>query len=239
MEGYQQHPLASQVPTPSQPSVQPQGVFNDVPQFASTPQFVPTAQQSPTQPQTNSSTQTPQQNQQAQEDQTLPQNFYYAPEEILLRWTAASRPYKKRDREFYTTIAIIVFLLSTIAFFIGQSMLIAVIVSFAFVAYVLAAVPPEKVEHTITTYGIRTENKLYVWGELGRFWFSETLGQKVLHVEYFNRFLSRISLVLGEVKEEQIKQVLLQYVPHETPLPSFVEKAADWLQKKIPLEKAS
>src|SRR5690349_13799561 len=77
-------------------------------------------------------------------------------EKLLAEWVATSRPYKKRDREYYTTIGIIVFLLSLILFFAGQFLFIAVLISLAFVSYVLAAIPPENVHNAITTFGIRT-----------------------------------------------------------------------------------
>ncbi|HZZ98966.1 MAG TPA: hypothetical protein VFG51_03470 [Candidatus Saccharimonadia bacterium] len=160
-----------------------------------------------------------------------------APEEVLLVWDAASRPYKKRDREYYTTIAIIIFLLSIILFFAGQFLLIAVIVAFGFVSYMLASIAPENTSHAITTYGIRTGDKLYHWAELGRFWFTDRLGQRVLHVEYFHRIIGSLLLLLGDVKEEEVKSILLDYLPNETPMPTFVEKASQWLQKKIPLDK--
>jgi hypothetical protein len=160
-----------------------------------------------------------------------------APEEVLLVWDAPSRPYKKRDREYYTTIAIIIFLLSIILFFAGQFLLIAVIVSFGFVSYMLASIPPENTTHAITTYGVRTGDKLYHWAELGRFWFTDRLGQRVLNIEYFHRIIGSLVLLLGDLKEEEVKKLLIPYLRNETPLPTFVDKASQWLQKKIPLDK--
>ncbi|HKY74256.1 MAG TPA: hypothetical protein VJ246_03025, partial [Patescibacteria group bacterium] len=63
-------------------------------------------------------------------------------EETLFEWESPERPFKKRDREYYTTIGIIVFLLSIILFFAGQFLPIAVVVAFAFLSYTLASVPP-------------------------------------------------------------------------------------------------
>src|SRR3989344_7077773 len=74
----------------------------------------------------------------------------------LLKWEAAVRPFKKRDREYYTTIAAIVFLLAVILLFLKEWLLIAVMAALMFVAYVLATVPPESVEHELNTRGIVT-----------------------------------------------------------------------------------
>ena len=38
----------------------------------------------------------------------------------LLKWQAPIRPFKKRDREYYTTIAAIVFLLAVILLFLKE-----------------------------------------------------------------------------------------------------------------------
>lgn len=170
---------------------------------------------------------------------TVAPQIQILPEEVLVVWDAPSRPYKKRDKEFYTTIGIIVFLLSIILFFAGQFLLIAVIFAFAFLSYVLASIPPENSTHAITTYGVRSGDMLYHWGELGRFWFTEQLGQKVLNIEYFHRIIGRLVFLLGDMNEEEMKSVLIPYLPNETPLPTVVEKAAGWLQKKFPLDKTS
>lgn len=130
-------------------------------------------------------------------------------------------------------------LLSVILFFAGQFLPIAVVVSAAFLSYVMAAVPPHQIDHHVTTYGIRTMGKLYVWGELGRFWFTERFKQKMLHVEHVGSLPARLTLLLGDLKEDEVKFVLSDYLVHQTPLPTFLDKAAQWLQDKIPLEKNS
>src|SRR5688572_8191789 len=53
-------------------------------------------------------------------------------EEIVLEWDAPNRPFKKRNRQYYTTVAIIVFLISLILFFAGQFLPIAVVIAVAF-----------------------------------------------------------------------------------------------------------
>ena len=71
----------------------------------------------------------------------------------MLSWEATVRPFKKRDREYYSTIAAIVFLLAVILLFLKEWLLIAVMVALMFVAYVLATVVPEKTTHEINTRG--------------------------------------------------------------------------------------
>ena len=176
--------------------------------------------------------------QDTQEQQENPQDTRDAREErVVLSWEAASRPFKKRDREYYTTIAVIVFLLVLILFFAGQFLLIAVLISLAFVSYVLASVPPDHIRNTITTFGIRTGDQLYYWEELGRFWFSEKYKSTLLHVETARSFPAQLILVLGEEDQKEVKAAMLKYKVFETPRPTWLDKAAKWMQEKFPLEK--
>ena len=109
--------------------------------------------------------------------------------------------------------------------------------SAAFLSYVMAAIPPHTVEHAITSYGIRTMGRLYTWDELGRFWFTEQFKQRILNVEHFGSLPARFVILIGDQSEKDIELVLSDFLVHQTPLPTFLDKASTWLQEKIPLEK--
>ncbi|HBU22290.1 TPA: hypothetical protein DEB02_05090, partial [Candidatus Beckwithbacteria bacterium] len=111
------------------------------------------------------------------------------------------RPFKKRDREYYTTIGAIGFLLAVILLFLKEWLLIAVIAALMFVAYVLATVEPEKTSHEITTVGILTGDKTYKWEDLKRFWFETKWSDKISHVDTKLSFLGRLMLLLGDTSE--------------------------------------
>lgn len=155
---------------------------------------------------------------------------------VLLSWKAPIRVFKRRDREFWTTVGSIVFLLAIILFFIKEWLLIATIIALVFVYYVLSSVPPEEVEHQITTRGLRFAGRDFFWEELGRYWFSERWSQKIFNIEIGGRLPGRLELLLGEMEEKKIKDVVGKYLLEETPQPSFLDRASDWLTKRIPLE---
>lgn len=157
------------------------------------------------------------------------------PEETVLKWTAASRPFKKRNRQFYTTVFIIVVLVCLILFFAGQFLPIAVVISVAFLAYVLASVPPQPSEYKLTTYGIRIEENLYYWEEMTRFWFDQKYGQKLVQIEIL-RFPGRITMLLGDLPEKEFEEILSEVLVKEKPADTFFDKSAKWLQEKIPLD---
>lgn len=156
-------------------------------------------------------------------------------EQTLLTWSAASRPFKRRNKQFYTTIGIIVFLVSIILFFAGQFLPIAVVISVAFLAYVLSSVPPHEATYRITTFGVRIEDQLYYWEELGRFWFDERYQQKMVHIEVA-RFPGRLTLMLGQLTETDVEELLKEVLIKQKPADTFFDTSAKWLQEKIPLD---
>lgn len=155
----------------------------------------------------------------------------------LLKWSAPVRPFKKRDREYYTTIAAIVFLLAVILLFLKEWLLIAVMAALMFVAYVLATVPPESVEHELNTRGIMTGGKLYKWEDMLRFWFTKKWSETILHLDTKLKFPGRLMLLLGDQDEAAVKALIQPKVQYEVPETTFMDRSAKWLSDKIPLEK--
>ncbi len=158
------------------------------------------------------------------------------PEEDLYVWKAPNRPFKKRNREFFTTVFLIVFLVSLILFFANQFLPIAVVMALGFLTYVLASVPPDMIENKITTYGLHSGEHMVYWFEMGRFWFTKKFGLYIMHVET-SRFPFRVMMLFSEGEKAHVEQHMKQYLLEESPKPTMIDKAADWLQEKIPLDR--
>lgn len=157
--------------------------------------------------------------------------------QVLLVWKAPLRPFQRRTKEYYTTIAALVFLLSVIFFLIQEWLAIGVILSVAFVAYVFSTVPPEDIEHKLTTFGIESAGKRYSWLELYEFWFETQYGSEMVVIQTRIPYPRVIHLLLGEVDKKRLKAILEEYLPYrEVPVKTFVDRAAHWISKKIPLE---
>ena len=165
---------------------------------------------------------------------TIPENVKV--EKVLLEWTAPSRPYKVRTREFYTTILSIAFLLGIILLLLKEFLLIGVIMAFSFLSYVLATHKPEDAKHQITTSGVRTDGKLYEWGSLTNFWLKKEWDQEVIICKTIATLPGVILLVLDHSKRESIIKEIGERIPLVKPTDSFVDKASKWLGNKIPLE---
>lgn len=158
------------------------------------------------------------------------------PEEVILEWTAPSRPFKKREKKYFSTILIIAALISLILFFAGQVLPVAVVFAIVFLVYVLSVTPPREVINKITTYGVRVEDALYYWQELGRFWFTEQFDDVVLNIETV-RFPWRITLLLPDnIDKEDMRILLSEVLLNQQPKPTLYEKWADWLKEKVPLD---
>lgn len=162
---------------------------------------------------------------------------YYNPVKTLLFWKAVSRPFRKKDRSYYTTIIILITLVSLIALLAGEKLLIGVLLALLFLIYVLNFVSPEEVEYKLSTQGITIGEHFYHWYELDSFWFSEKDGFKILNVLTQLRFPGMLIIVIGNVSESDVKRVMARFLPfHEIAPKSQIEKWTESLQKHFPLE---
>lgn len=167
---------------------------------------------------------------------TQPVTIVQEPLKDLLVWKSPARVFKKRDREFYTTIAAIIFLLAVIMLFLKEWMLIALIISFGFMAYVLSTVEPQEVEHKITTKGVVTGEKRYEWQYLISYWFSKKWGNQILNIQTRLGFPPRLIMLLGKTEKATLQKILDKYIVMEKPQKSWIDKSGEWLAEKFPLE---
>lgn len=157
--------------------------------------------------------------------------------EVLLIWKSPSHPFKKRNRVFYQTVFAITFLLVVIVFFLNEFMLIGVILSLAFVVYVVSSVPPVEVEHKITPLGFENAGKLFRWQELAAFWFEEKWNSKIIVVQTRLSFPSQFRAVISSDIEHKLKEIIGRYLQYyETPPKTWIDITSDWISEKIPLD---
>jgi hypothetical protein len=157
--------------------------------------------------------------------------------ETLITWKGPSRPFRKKDRSFYTTVATLIILVSMIALLLNQLLLIGALFAIGFVVYVLNFIPPEDIEHKISTQGITSGEEFFHWDELDSFWLGEKEGHKILYVLTNIRFPALLLLVLDGVDEETIKRICASFLPfHEIPPKTIMDKWSEGLQKHFPLE---
>lgn len=157
----------------------------------------------------------------------------------LLSWSAPGRPFKKRSKQFYMTAILIAFLIEIILFLFSQYMLMFVVLSLLFVSFAFAYVPPKNFHYTVSSEGIRIEDRFFIWHELYDFYFTKRGGVDILNVRTQSMFPGILTITLGDMHKDHVKEVMVRYLPYrEYMKPTFLEKSGDWLSKNFPLERS-
>lgn len=153
----------------------------------------------------------------------------------LLVFKSPSRPPIVLDRELYAFSVAVALLLSIIVAFFGEYIAILLIWAVLFFIIALSIRPPEDVEHKITTEGITSLNHVYLWEELGPFWFTKKGGYTVLHIIQPGYALGSLLVVIPQDMEiAKVRDTLAKYLPFvETPEKSRTDRLTDWFTAKI------
>lgn len=170
---------------------------------------------------------------QTAENGPLKDDFKPELEKDLISWVAPSRPFKRRDKQFYVTTISIASIVCLILFLAEGAMPVILIISLIFLYYVMSTVEPENIEYKITNKGIKVDKNRTDWENLGRFWFSSRYDSQLLILE--TRFLpNRMEIVITQNVKDKIKEVLKDYLPEEEIPPSKLDKAINWFSSKLP-----
>jgi hypothetical protein len=162
-----------------------------------------------------------------------PQRQKQEPEKLLFSWKAPSRPFKRRDRQFWTTTIIIASIFGLILFLVEGVMPVILVISLVFLFYVLSTVEPEEIEYQITNRGIKMADRTTVWNVLTRFWFSNRLKSHLLVFET-TVLTGRLELVVDSKDKDRVRKIISEFLPEEKAPPSSLDRAANWLAKKLP-----
>ena len=168
-----------------------------------------------------------------QSQNTNTQQLQQEPERDLVVWTTTSRPFKRRNREFYVTIISIATVAGLVLFLVDGFLPVMLIISLVFLFYVLSTVEPDNIEYKITNYGIKIAGNLTPWNTMLRFWFTKRFDAEILVVQTFN-LLGRLELIIIPEKKNEIEQTMKKYLTHEEAPPTFIDKSANWFAKKMP-----
>lgn len=167
------------------------------------------------------------------ENQTILNDQKPRIEKDLISWIAPSRPFKRRDKQFYMTTVSIAGIVSLILFLAEGAMPVILIISLIFLYYVMSTVPPEDIEYKITTEGVKVGGKRTDWQFLGRFWFSKRYDSDLLVFETA-LIPNRMELVINPEIKQELEKVLKEYLVEEEISPSNLDRAIDWFSKKLP-----
>jgi hypothetical protein len=153
-------------------------------------------------------------------------------EKTLLTWSAPVRPFRRWSRDFYVKLIAFAALFGIILYIIEGFWPVILIVSLVFLFYVMSTVEPDAVEYKITNQGIYVGAKKIDWELMGRFWFVKRLNTEILIVETAG-FPGRLEAIIKPEIKKQIQDTISKYLTHQEVPPAFLDKASDWLTKKV------
>lgn len=173
---------------------------------------------------------------QPEQEQPPRQQTKKAPEEkTLFSWSAPSRPFKPRSRDFYVKVVSMAILFGVVLFIIDGIMPVLLIVALLFLFYVLSTVKPEDIEYKLTNRGIYIADRRTDWDTLGRFWFVSRMGADLLAIEASN-ITGRLEIMVPDSDRDKVEEIIGKYLVHEQVPPTFFDKAARWASDRLPLE---
>lgn len=161
--------------------------------------------------------------------------------QLIFSWRAPLRAYKRKSAgvlRFYVALAI---LLSLIAFFFGELILILPIWATLFLVYVLTVTPPLEVENKITKFGLETAGRTYRFDSLSHFYFVRKFDYFVLVVVSGAPYFSHLYLVVPDLEtKSRLTKILAEHlVFQETPHKTFTDKLAETLTRLMPDDEES
>lgn len=160
-------------------------------------------------------------------------------EKVLLEWTAPSRLFRPRSRQFFTTAMTVLILVSIVLGIAGEWMLIATLVALSFAYYIWSTISPEMASYAFTSRGLRTSNHLVLWTDMVRWWKEEKWGQELVIIDTPQLFPPRVHLILEAKNHKQIVDLLTQHLLMEKLEPTRLDKFGTWIATKFPFEHAS
>ncbi len=156
----------------------------------------------------------------------------FVPEKNLFAWKAPARSYKKKGRDFWVRLMVVVSIFAFILFLIEGVMPVILLVSLLFLFYVLSTVEPERIDYTITNRGIKMAGKRTDFQIFNRFWFAKRLNNDLLVFET-TQLPGRLELVVHLKDKEKIRKTLSEYLTEEVASPSNLDRVAGWVSKKF------
>ncbi|MDP2670950.1 MAG: hypothetical protein Q8P13_00570 [bacterium] len=152
----------------------------------------------------------------------------------LHSWVSPSRIYKKKSARWFLNLVLLISIILVILLFLKEFILMAVVLSFAFLTYVISAVAPENVEHKITTQGITSGDQSFLWEELYDFWFTSKGGFRILVLDTLLRYPRQVFILIPQEEEEKIKSKIVGYLPfREVPGATWMDRWGDKLSHQF------
>jgi hypothetical protein len=153
-------------------------------------------------------------------------------EKDVFVWSAPSRPFVQKTREFWVKVIAIASIFGFIIFIVEGAMPVLLMIALIFLFYILSTVRPENIDYKITNLGTKIGDVTTHWEEIKRFWFSKRGNDEILVLDLAT-FTGRLELVINIKDKDKIRQTLKKTVPEEEALQTGIDKASEWVGSKL------
>jgi hypothetical protein len=142
----------------------------------------------------------------------------------LIKWEALEYEYVPKSNNWFWTIGIISVSLSVASILLGN-ILFAILVLIAGFAVILAGIRrPKKISFSLTAQGLQIEKRLFPYENLKSFWIHyEPPYKKLLTIEPKKFFIPIISVPLGDINPNIVREHLLKFLKEERTAESFIQ----------------
>jgi hypothetical protein len=113
---------------------------------------------------------------------------------------------------------------------------VMLLISLIFLFYVLSTVEPETIEYRLTNKAVKIADKGTPLEQINRFWFSRRFNSDLLVFET-TVLPGRLELVINKEDIEKVREILKKNLNEEEAPPSFLDKTANYLARKLPNNK--
>ncbi|MEX0617211.1 MAG: hypothetical protein WD231_05445 [Candidatus Woykebacteria bacterium] len=148
----------------------------------------------------------------------------------LQEWSSPSHVFIPRGKKWITYIVLVAILIILVLLLVGEYFIIAPVVAVSFLAFILSSAPANEIEHRITTEGVISGKRDFLWEEIYDFWFSEKHGHTLLNMDILVGFPGRLIIIVDKEDKEKIKNILLRHLPfREVPKTTWIDSFGDSL----------
>jgi hypothetical protein len=130
-----------------------------------------------------------------------------------LSWEVYDRPKYERGRMWHIGMAVFGLGLLIYAIASANFLFALIIVMFSLVTYLSSMSEPKRIKFAVTDSGIALGEAFYLYKDVSRYWFIYEPPQvRTLYLEFKNTLRPRVTVDLGDMNPNQVRQVLGNFV---------------------------
>lgn len=142
----------------------------------------------------------------------------------LIRWEALEYEYVPKSNNWFWTIGIISVALVTASVLLGNFLFAILVLIAGFAVILSGARRPKKIPLLFTDRGLQIEKRLFPYENLKSFWIHfEPPHEKLLTIEPKKFFMPLISVPLGDINPNVVREHLLKFLKEERREESFIQ----------------